>query len=211
MVHCILNSYRGIQQLYGLYHAPTHVKLFFPPTPQEFEPYIRNVELSNAIFAAYLLFDLIHIVRLYPKLGGADMVAHHLVFLICAIINGSYGILAYPFSWLIIGEISTLFLDIRWFLIKTGRGDTNFFQWMQYLFATSFFCTRVVIYSAGVLELFGQRSVLRDLVANGHVPGFFMGTTLLFIGAGCLLNLFWFQKIAAMAFSTNNKKPKKEA
>jgi hypothetical protein len=206
MVHCLVNGYRGILQLQGLYHAPTDVKLFFPPTPKEFETGIRNVEVSNTIFFAYLVFDLVHVLRLYPKLGGLDTVIHHLVFLTCSIINGGFGILPYPFCWLIIGEISTIFLNIRWGLIKTGRGDSAIYQLVQYLFALTFFITRVVMYLIGVVELFGQRSVLMELVSSGRVPGIFMGTTLFFIGAGSVLNLVWFQKIAAMAFSKKKKK-----
>eukprot|EP00980_Cylindrotheca_fusiformis_P004075 scaffold880_cov132-Cylindrotheca_fusiformis.AAC.71 len=79
---------------------------------------------------------------------------------------------------------------------------------VQYLFAFTFFVTRVVIYFIGVVELFGQRSVLKEVVANKRVPGFVMGTTLLFVGAGSILNLLWFQKILAMAFSKGKKKEK---
>lgn len=208
MVHCIVNGYRGILQFRGLYHAPTDVKLFFPPTPTEFETSIRNVEVSNTIFCAYLLFDLVHVLRQYPKLGGIDTVTHHLVFLTCSIINGAYGILPYPFCWLIIGEISTIFLNIRWALIKTGRGNSKLFKPAQYLFALTFFVTRVVVYAIGVVELFGQRSVLMNLVSSGKIPGILLGTTLLFVGAGSVLNLLWFQKIAAMAFSPQKMKKK---
>ncbi|CAB9513304.1 TLC domain [Seminavis robusta] len=208
LVHCVVNGYRGIVGLVALHHASPAVKLVSPPALVEYERHIHHVEVSNTIFFAYLVFDLFHMLRLYPKLGGMDMVVHHLVFLTCSIINGSYEILPYPFCWLIVGEISTTFLDIRWALIKTGRGGTNMFQLVQYLFALTFFLTRVVVYWLGVVELFHQRSVLMDIVWSGHVPGVFMGTTLLFIGAGSVLNLVWFQKIVAMALSSKQQQPK---
>jgi hypothetical protein len=172
-------------------------------------PYIRGVELSNAFFSAFLAFDLFHVLRLYPKLGGVDTVAHHLVFLTCSIINGGYQILPYPFSWLIIGELSTIFLNIRWALIKTGRGSAAIFQGVQYAFALTFFITRVVIYLYGVMELFQQREILFEIVSTGRVPGIFMGITLSFVGAGSLLNAVWFQKIAAMAMSKRTQKETK--
>lgn len=209
MIHCLINGYCGIVQLVGLYDAPSEVKLVFPPVPEEVTQYIRGVELSNAFFFAYLAFDLFHVLRSYPKLGGIDTVAHHCVFLTCSIINGGYQILPYPFSWLIIGELSTIFLNIRWALIKTGRGSTPFFQWVQYSFALTFFITRVVIYLYGVLELFQQRDILIRVVSRGRVPGIFMTITLSFVGAGSLLNLIWFQKIAAMATSKRTKKETK--
>lgn len=209
MIHCIVNGYCGIIQLMGLYSAPSEVKLVFPPVPEKFASYVRGVELSNAFFFAFLAFDLFHVLRSYPKLGGVDTVAHHLVFLTCSIINGGYQILPYPFSWLIIGELSTIFLNIRWVLIKTGRGNTGFFQGVQYSFALTFFIARVVIYLYGVMELFQQREILLGIVSSGRVPGIFMGITLSFVGAGSLLNLIWFQKIAAMAMSKRTKKETK--
>lgn len=210
MIHCVINGYYGIVQLVGLQDAPSQVKLVFPPVPEEAAPYIRGVELSNAFFFAFLLFDLFHVLRLWdPKFGGIDTVIHHLVFLSCSIINGGYQILPYPFSWLIIGELSTILLNIRWALIKTGRGDTIFFQGVQYAFALTFFITRVVIYLYGVMELCQQREILFEIVSSGRVPGIFMAMTLSFVGAGSLLNAIWFQKIAAMAMSTQTKKETK--
>ncbi|CAJ1966821.1 unnamed protein product [Cylindrotheca closterium] len=209
MIHCVINGYCGIVQLIGLRDAPSQVKLVFPPVPEEVALYIRGVELSNAFFFAFLAFDLFHVLRLYPKLGGIDTVAHHSVFLTCSIINGGYQILPYPFSWLIIGELSTIFLNIRWALIKTGRGNTIFFQGVQYAFALTFFITRVVIYLYGVFELFQRRETLFEIVSTGRVPGIFMGITLSFVAAGSLLNAIWFQKIAAMAMLKQTKKDTK--
>ncbi|KAL3935299.1 MAG: hypothetical protein SGBAC_009155 [Bacillariaceae sp.] len=209
MIHCLINGYCGIVQLIGLRAAPSEVKLVFPPVPEDVAKYIRGVELSNAFFFAFLAFDLFHVLRLYPKLGGVDTVAHHSVFLTCSIINGFYQILPYPFSWLIIGELSTIFLNIRWTLIKTGRGSSTVFQSVQYAFALTFFITRVVVYLYGVMELFQQREILFGIVSSGRVPGIFMGITLSFVGAGSLLNIIWFQKIAAMAISKRTKKETK--
>jgi len=180
-------------------------------------------------FSAYLVFDLFHVLQLYPKQGGIDTitsyrsgfeeiearhfkmgkVVHHLVFLTCSAINGGFQILPFSFTWLIIGELSTIFLNIRWALIKTGRGNTSFFQLVQYLFALTFFVTRVAIYVYGVLELSQQRDVLRDIVANDRVPGIFMGMTLFFTGAGSVINLMWFPKVLAMAVSKRSKKETK--
>ena len=128
----------------------------------------------------------------------------------CSLINDYYEILIFPFSWLIIGEWSTVFLNLRWGLIKTGRGNTKSFQLVQYLFALIFFVTRVVIYLAGVFELFGQRNELMMIVNEGKVPFVFLAITVSFIGLGSFLNLIWFQKIAAMALS-KKKTSKKQS
>ena len=211
MIHSFITGYRGIMDSIGFSGASPETKLFFPPTPKEYIPFIRSVALTNAFFFAYLAQDLFHVVRMYPKLGGIDIVVHHLVFMTCSLINGGFQILPYPFTWLILGELSTIFLNIRWLLIKTGRGRTLLFQIIQSLFALTFFLTRVVIYSFGVMELFQQRDLLKGMVADGRVPGIFMVITLSFVGAGSALNLVWFQKIAALVISKQSKKETKSS
>eukprot|EP01048_Picozoa_sp_COSAG05_P016742 COSAG05_NODE_2196_length_3411_cov_2.646739_2_plen_96_part_00 len=49
---------------------------------------LREVELSNHFFLSYLLYDIWHIMLAYPKLGGLDMLAHHALFIGCALTCG---------------------------------------------------------------------------------------------------------------------------
>ena len=49
---------------------------------------LRGVELSNHFFLSYLLYDIWHIMLAYPKLGGLDMLAHHALFIGCALTCG---------------------------------------------------------------------------------------------------------------------------
>lgn len=169
----------------------------------------HGIMSTNNIFIGYIIYDLFHVIAMYPKLGAADMVAHHCVFLTASMINGSYRLMPFAFGWLIVGELSTVFLNLRWFLIKTGRGHTQAMHVTQVLFAISFFVLRVVVYLMGVghLLIFQHRQI-RRLYQEGTVPLVFLGTTLTFIVAGSLLNLMWFQKIFKMAFGTpdSNKK-----
>lgn len=204
-LHCFSNGIRGCLHFKDIFGADTTVKLFFPPTPPAYENCIRNIEVSNVIFFSFLVVDIYHVLRAYPKLGGLDVVIHHLVFLCCSMINGIFGILPFAFCWLIIGELSTIFLNVRWGLIKTGRGDTQAFQVVQYLFALTFFLTRVLFYSAGLFELFLQRDGLREIVNDRRAPETFLLITLFFIACGWLLNVVWFRKIAAMAFMSETK------
>lgn len=86
MFHCLINGIRGIDQFYGLFYAPTFVKLSRSNTPIGFERSVMNVKISNTIFAAYLVADLYHVMKQFPKLGGMDTIIHHMVFLgeLCA-------------------------------------------------------------------------------------------------------------------------------
>ena len=167
-----------------------------------------SIMSTNLIFMGYLVYDICHVLGKYPKLGGADMVAHHCVFVTASMINGNYRIMPFAFGWLIVGELSTIFLNLRWFWIKTGRGHTQAMNVTQILFAISFFVLRVVIYLMGVGHLLYHHDGLRRLYQEGIVPFVFLSITLTFIVAGSLLNLMWFQKIFQMAFGKAKSKAK---
>ena len=205
-VHSIVNGFRGIHQLIGLWNASDQTKLYFPPTyPPKYLSPIKNVEISNVVFGTYLIIDLVYVIQKYPKLGGIDTIVHHIVFLTCSIINGWYGLLPFAYSWLIVGELSTIFLNLRWFFIKTGRGgNTQTFRLIQYIFAITFFVTRVLIYVGGVYNLFYQQRsiIINDIFERKHndVPAIFVIVTITFVGVGCILNLIWFQKIVWKVF-----------
>ena len=208
LIHAIINGYQGVVNLVSLANAPTSSKLFgFDPIPHgEFVNATRSVLTFNTFFRAHLLLDLFHVLRKYPKLGGMDVVLHHSVFLTCSIINHYYFILPFGFTWLIIGEISTIFMNLRWFLIKTGRGDMKLCRVVENLFALTFFVTRIVIYSMGVFDLATQKSELIDAVKRERVPLIFLGVSVFFICVGFILNFFWFQKILYIAIYGSKKK-----
>ena len=95
------------------------------------EGYARSAYLSFVVchaFMAYIVYDLVHVLTNWPQLGGWDTVVHHILFLWCAVINANMGILPFPFGWLILCELSTPFLNLRWLLIKTDQGNG---QWMS--------------------------------------------------------------------------------
>ena len=74
------------------------------------------------IFSAFLIQDVFWVLVHFPDLGGPEQVIHHLIFLVCSVIGGIYEIHILPFSWLIMGEFSTILLEARWFLIHTVIG-----------------------------------------------------------------------------------------
>jgi len=84
-------------------------------------------------------------------------VVHHVLFAVCAAINGTYGLLAFAFGWLAVGEASTIFLNLRWFAIKSGRGHRPILETINVLFAIVFFYSRIGVYTAGSFQAM-QRS-----------------------------------------------------
>ena len=172
-----------------------------------------EVARTNAVFLAYLLYDLLHILLQYPRLGGLDTVLHHAAFAACSVINGGYGILPFAFGWLIVGEGSTVFLNVRWFLLKSGRCGGG--AWARRLdrvntaFAATFFLTRVGVYSVGVVHLFGGcRAELRSVPAVSGVPVSLFGVTCGCMLLGWVLNVFWGYKIMGMVLGKSKQTTK---
>jgi hypothetical protein len=69
---------------------------------------LSAIEQTNHLFLSYLLIDLCHMLASFPRLGGFDMIAHHTVFITCSMVCGILRVLPFPFAWLILGELSTI-------------------------------------------------------------------------------------------------------
>lgn len=224
--HSIITTIRGTMHLYHLWDASNFDKLYIPS-----KAYITynngsailtyrwahlHVATTNTLFVSYLIYDLFHILLQYPKLGGIDTIIHHVLFALCSFINGTYGLMAFQFGWLIVGELSTIFLNIRWFLIKTNsnsldggggsnsktsssRSSTLLLDKVNGMFAATFFLTRIGIYTIGIIHLFYYSSTeLRSLPVETGVPISLLGLTCGCMLLGWVLNMLWGYKILAM-------------
>ncbi|CDF40285.1 unnamed protein product [Chondrus crispus] len=210
-IHAVIVTTRGLQHLRILLHAPVHIQLQHPPPalaaslPLAVLPFAaetRRVLDTNILLATYLFADLVHILRQYPALGGLDTVLHHLAFLLCAVVAGAYNLCPFMFSWLIIGEASTPFLNLRWFLIRSGYGDAWFFRPVQMIFALLFVVTRFFVYGAGMAYQFTIVSDVPDTV-----PRWAVVITLGSVVAGFVLNLTWLNKIWRLATGETRNQP----
>ncbi|KAL7532311.1 hypothetical protein ACHAXR_004554 [Thalassiosira sp. AJA248-18] len=208
-VHSIYATGRGIMHLYNLYNAPGIEKLLI--AGKEIQDGYRWAHLqvgeTNTVFLSYLSYDLIHILLQYPKLGGVDTIIHHLLFASCSVINGTFGIMIFAFGWLVVGEGSTIFLNIRWFLLKSGRGESDIIGTINRLFAATFFLTRIGIYSVGVVHLFYYNlPELLSLPEKSGVPVPLLGMTCGCMLLGWALNILWGYKILGMVRGKKIKK-----
>eukprot|EP00465_Bigelowiella_longifila_P012108 CAMPEP_0185260150 /NCGR_PEP_ID=MMETSP1359-20130426/8789_1 /TAXON_ID=552665 /ORGANISM="Bigelowiella longifila, Strain CCMP242" /LENGTH=182 /DNA_ID=CAMNT_0027846301 /DNA_START=1 /DNA_END=549 /DNA_ORIENTATION=+ len=166
----------------------------------------RGVEFTSRIFLAWLLYDIFHVFALYPKLGTWDTIAHHLAFIACSVLACSFRMLPFAFCWLIAGEASTPFLNLRWFLINTGNGDTLAMKITNITFALSFFAARVVLYGIGLFDLLTHRGII---LSSPQIPSLVSKSLLVLIVAGYLLNLMWMRNIANMAMGKGRRSKKK--
>lgn len=65
------------------------------------------------IFIGYLVYDMSIILWYWKELRDPTAILHHFIFLLAAVYVVAHSIMAYPFSWLALTEISTPFLNNR--------------------------------------------------------------------------------------------------
>jgi len=208
LLHSLCATIRGTMHLIHLWDASARDKLIIPERmvmvgmdPSSYRWAHLLVAETNTLFLSYLLYDLCHVLHRYPRLGGMDTVIHHALFATCALVNGTYGLMAFAFGWLALGEGSTVFLNLRWFAIKSGRGDRPILETINVLFAITFFYVRIGVYTAGVVHLLFLpqcRGVLSSMPEWTGVPAPLLGLTCGCILLGWVLNLMWGFKIMAM-------------
>lgn len=207
-VHSIIVTLRGYGHMRALLAAPTPQQYVMSDTGSDVYEGHAGIETTSAIFLGFLLYDLSHVLLVYPRLGGMDTLAHHAVFVYSSVVCGSARVMPFAFSWLIVCELSTPFLNLRWALIHTGLGDTLAMTATNYAFAASFLAVRVLGYSAGIAHLIATREGLA-LVAPSRLSYPTLYTILGVIAFGLALNLIWFRKIVAMASGKRPPRVKK--
>ncbi len=108
----------------------------------------------------------------------------------------SLRVLPFAGMWLLCGELSTLPLNTRWFLLNTGRGGTPLVAAVNWAFAASFFAVRGPLFWIGLAGFL--RHSVRALEGAG-VPAAAVGALAALLAAGALLNAYWFVRIVQMA------------
>jgi hypothetical protein len=172
------------------------------------------LELTNWLFLGYLVQDTTHIVWNFPRMGKADMLAHHCVFMVASILSGASQTMMLPFCWLLLGEASTPLLTLRWTIqsaayslesekvVKVAKAfgfkgelvsspknagkQLEFFAGLMLVF--TFFLARVVTYSLGYTHMLWVRhkGIIDAVPASVALP------LNVLVGAGAGLNAHWF-------------------
>ncbi|GAB0492801.1 hypothetical protein MMPV_004071 [Pyropia vietnamensis] len=166
----------------------------------------RKAVITNCMLGAYLAFDLVHVLAAYPRLGKADTVAHHVAFLFCSAAAGSLHLFPFMFGWLVIGEASTPLLNLRWALIKAGRGDGQGVVWASTAFAIVFFCTRFVVYGTGLFDVLRTVRLVVPWVGGWRRGGVLVAAIMVFVVGGWGLNMMWLREIWRLAQRGGRKK-----
>ncbi|KAJ1460101.1 hypothetical protein M885DRAFT_612742 [Pelagophyceae sp. CCMP2097] len=205
-VHALLVGARGAYHLVTLVGVPTPMQFAMPTAGSALYSLTEATEVTNAIFFSWIIYDVCHVVFSFPRLGSWDTLAHHLCFAFTAAVCGAYRVLPFPFGWLICGELSTPFLNLRWLLINSGRGDSKLAQKTNVVFGLLFMATRMLLYGSGLAHLGYNRAVLFD--QTSLVPKPLLYTTLALFVAAYGLNMLWMSKILKMARGGGKRKAK---
>lgn len=109
LLHATIVGVRGVFHAIAIVGAPSQVKLVMTAAHgTQWAATLSAIEQTNHLFLSYLLIDLCHMLASFPRLGGFDMIAHHTVFITCSMVCGILRVLPFPFAWLILGELSTI-------------------------------------------------------------------------------------------------------
>lgn len=140
-----------------------------------------------SFFVAFLQFDFLWMVWHRLEYNDVSAMIHHVLFLCMThyVLSGPYFLK--PFAWLSLTELSTPFLNLRWWYAANGRKDHAGYLYCSLAFASTFVVTRIGWYGLGLMDVYRHyhhwRSVLGlHAVAVGLVFGY-------------ILNCFWAVKI----------------
>lgn len=197
LLHAALVGGLGCWHVASLWGAPLSAKLHIPPEDEPWHSAASAVELSNVLLFSYLCYDIVHVIYNFPRLGGYDMVLHHVGFLSTAAICSKYRSGPFSFSLLLLPELSSIPLNARWFLLTCGqRGLT--LKLINLSFVLLFFATRLLVYSYSLAHLVEHRDALlapHPKSEGGTLHPALLHLVLAILSAGLVLNFYWFRKI----------------
>lgn len=156
------------------------------------EGFVGHTTLLPVFFCAismgYLQWDLFWQIYHMDEYHDITALIHHVLYLAICHYNMTGCYFCRPFAWLVFGELSTIFLNQRWFYAVADQKDSQGYVLSSVMFAISFLMTRVAGYSWGFYDLWRHLDLWIDLPIGLKVVVF--GLHL-----GFALNLFWGVKV----------------
>ena len=142
-----------------------------------------------SLFVGYLQWDFCWLIYHYKENKDVSSLIHHTLFILITHYVLSGRTMCRPFAWLSFTELSTPFLNIRWFLAVSGKKTSIWYTRSSVLFAVTFLFTRVFGYTLGLLDVWLHSEIW---LSNGPWG---LHAVILGLHAGWLLNLFWGSKV----------------
>ncbi|CAH3146796.1 unnamed protein product [Porites evermanni] len=166
------------------------------------------VRIGIAITLGYISADFLIIILSYKLIGDLFTVTHHLMAIWAYYFVVVYGSLPYFANVRQLAEISTVFVNQRWFFDAIGYSRLSHgFVVNGYIMGASFFLCRIAImplYYYKCYSVWGSQEQ-KDL---GALISFYWISTCIVLDS---INLYWFTKIARGAMKLTRKlKERKE-
>ncbi|KAI5076167.1 hypothetical protein GOP47_0008232 [Adiantum capillus-veneris] len=138
----------------------------------------------------YFISDLAMILWFYPALGGKEYVLHHLLSMSSLAMSVYSGQGHFYLYVVLFSEITTPFVNLRWYLSKAGMKNSSAYVLNGVLLFLGWLIARVLLFIYFFVHLY----LHYDQVKQVFTIGFYY----LFIAppALALMNLFWFYKVA---------------
>ncbi|XP_063305594.1 TLC domain-containing protein 4-like [Pelobates fuscus] len=163
-----------------------------------------QVKLNVAITCGYLIYDLVLLARFWKVMRDPYIVCHHMAVLYAYGYVLNRGVLPYFANFRLISELSTPFVNQRWFFDAVGMPRSS---WMVLLngfaMAAVFFVVRIAVipsYYSQVFATFGTEGYIR--LGIGPQVAWIVSCVILDI-----LNVFWMYKIARGFYRVVKSKP----
>ncbi|XP_076441474.1 TLC domain-containing protein 4-B-like [Babylonia areolata] len=149
------------------------------------------VRTACAVVIGYMVMDLILITIYFKDMGELEYYVHHSASIFAYYYVVSYGVMPYFANFRLLSEISTPFLNIRWFLLTIGvpKSSRTYIANRIVLLISFFFC-RVLVIPFYWLKVF-TATYRDDFALLGHTPLVLVLTCVILDS----LNIYWFCKL----------------
>lgn len=165
------------------------------------------IRFVGSIFFGYMVHDLIHNMGYHGRHFGSkrwEQIFHHVLFMVIVVLHSSSSEMNFAFPFVYVGELSTVFLDMRFFFKSIGYPKLHALS--SKLFALSFFLTRIVLFGWFCGQIFVNWNAISKNVESLIVRS---SLSILFPIA-LVLQMFWMIQIGNIVRALGSSQKKGE-
>lgn len=202
LVHATLTTFMVTYYILNTNHEETHpIYRFRDPNDHT----LMDVVLYNSI--AYVFYDLWFLIENYPNFFDYTIVGHHILMSVGLISNAYTKYSPFLTALLLFSELSTPFLNMRWFFFKRNLTNRKRYLVNGLLLWLSFFVGRVLTIP---FCLYVHYNSLHKYGALMSFTEYYMYPLMsIFL---CVVNVYWFslltKKVIRALLSSNKTKTK---
>ncbi|MCO5577544.1 hypothetical protein L7F22_031375 [Adiantum nelumboides] len=167
-------------------------------------PFVLRSSVSSQVIlgmsVGYFISDLAMILWFYPKLGGKEYVIHHFLSMLSLNLSFFKGEGSFYVYMLLLSEVTTPFVNIRWYLSSAGMKKSRAYAINGVLLFFGWMIARVLLFAYLLIHLYGHFDQVKQLSKGSYYC--------LVIVPPCLaaMNVVWFIKVAKGMLKTLSKR-----